>query len=1082
MASVLQTFSKKISVRLTFYYNKCKLYCYYLKNLKNVAAMTKLFTKENHAVNSNVYCKTFLRWMGCLTIILFTVQNGYSQQTVSGTVRDENQTPLPGVNVIVKGTTQGTTTDVAGTYSIAASPDAVLVFTFIGYTSQEVSVGQQTIINVAMAPDVRLLSEVVVVGYGTQKKSDLTGAVSIADPKEMAKQAASNVTQLMQGRIAGVSITSDGQPGANPNVRIRGVGTFGTAGTSAEPLYVVDGFPLMGGIRDINPNDIETIQVLKDATSGAIYGNRAANGVVIITTKSGKKNEPFSVGFNAYYGFQGIPQRIPVLGRTGYQMISNEALTNAGLQIRAANDPTSALFVDDVDTDWQDVGYKDGYIQNYNANISGGTKNTNFYMSMDYLDNVGTLVGTGPDYKRYSFRVNSETKLGRIKLGENVFIMRGDEHPLFASTTIALAGNRPSLVNDLLQAAPIIPLYDPSRDGGFGGSPSEATYGSITLNVPGINTLIENSTSVTRVLGNIYGELEISKGLNFRSSLQYDKTSVLDELFVPTYDLGYFFTVPPSGQLQIGTRNYGSMLIENTLSYDKVFGDHDLKVLVGQTYQDFDSREIRTFGTGLQKPYIRSLGEASSISATDDNQPAALASFLGRVNYAYKDRYLLTLNIRRDGSSKFREENRWEYFPSLGLAWKIHNSFALPPAIAELKLRGGVGQVGNQQIPNFRYYGTVNRAIPYQFGNTRVLGAAVTNLVDESIRWETRTTRNVAIDASLFEGAIEFTVEYYSNTSDDVLMDLPIPTSNGSPITSVFTNAGSISNSGIELSAQWKKSFGDFSLDIAPNFYTVKNEVLDIGPRENLNGTGARTEVGTSIGEHYGYVYEGIFQNANEINTVLPGSPGYDESRHAFQSLRTSPGDIRFKDIDGNGIINADDRQFLGSGMPTYHYGLNIVANYKHFDLTIFGNGSGGNLINSNIYRGLMSPAGFGYTNRHTDILNRWTPENTDTEIPRIVHDDPNGNGRDSDRPGWLQKGDYFRLNTVSLGYSIPASVLNKARIKSFRVYFTVQNVHTFTKYKGYNPDFQAGILNPGFDYGTFPRPRTTMVGVQLKF
>jgi TonB-dependent starch-binding outer membrane protein SusC len=620
--------------------------------------------------------KTFTHKTICaIVLILVSVVVTYAQTiTVTGTVQDESGSGLPGVNILVKGTREGTTTDSDGKYRIDATTNSTLVFTFIGYSAQEVQVNQQSTVNITLKPDITELSEVVVIGYGTQRKSDLTGAVSIADPKEMAKQAASNVTQLMQGRIAGVSITSDGQPGANPNVRIRGVGTFGTAGTSAEPLYVVDGFPLMGGIRDINPNDIETIQVLKDATSGAIYGNRAANGVVIITTKSGKKDEPFSVGLNAYYGFQKIPQRIPVLGRVDYQMISNEARTNAGLLLKAANDPSSPLFVDDVDTDWQDAGYKDGHIQNYNAYVSGGTKNTNFYMSMDYLDNVGTLVGTGPDYKRYSFRVNSETKLGRIKLGENVFIMRGDEHPLFASTTIQLAGNRPSLVNDLLQAAPIIPLYDPAREGGYGGSPSEDTYGSITLNVPGINTLIENSTFVNRLLANIYGELEIAEGLNFRSSLQYDKTSILDELFVPTYDLGYFFTVPPSGQLQIGTRNSSSMLIENTLSYDKVFGEHDLKVLVGQTYQDFDFREVRTFGTGLQKPYIRSLGEASSISATDNQQPAALASFLGRVNYAYKDRYLLTVNIRRDGSSKFSAENRWDFFQSLGLAWKIHNN------------------------------------------------------------------------------------------------------------------------------------------------------------------------------------------------------------------------------------------------------------------------------------------------------------------------------------------------------------------------------------------------------------------------
>ncbi len=1002
-------------------------------------------------------------------------------QLVTGKIASaDDQSGMPGVNILVKGTTIGTSSDANGEYSIEV-PDSnsILVFSFIGYESQEILVGTQTMININMSTDVSTLGEIVVVGYGVQKKSDLTGAVSLADPKEMAKQASNDITQMMQGRIAGVAITSDGQPGAAPSVRIRGVGTFGQ-GTGAEPLYVVDGFPLMGGIRDISPNDIESIQVLKDASAGAIYGNRAANGVVIITTKSGKKNQAFSVGFNAYYGFQKVPQRIPVLKREGYQMIMNEARANAGLGPLPGNDPNSPDFIDDVDTDWQDEGYKNGYIQNYSANISGGTKSTNYYMSLDYLDNVGTLVGSGPDYKRYSFRVNSETKLGKFTFGENAFIMRSDENPLFFTTTISLPGGRPSLVNDLVQAAPTIPVYDPSREGGFGGA-DQTIHNSITLNVPGINTLIENSTVVNRILANVYGGVEIVNGLNFRTSLQYDQTAITDQLFVPQYDLGYFFP-NPTAQYQVGTRNSSSFLIENTLTYDKVIGDHDFKILAGQTYQEFDFREIRTIGAGLEKPYVKSLASAATITATDNQQPAALASFLGRINYSYKDKYLLTANIRRDGSSKFREENRYKVFPSVSLAWKIHNDFKLPDLISELKLRGGIGQVGNQDIANFKYYGTINRAIPYQFGDTRVLGAAVTGLVDESIQWETRTTRSVAIDAVFLNGTIEFTTEYYSNTSDDVLLDLPIPASAGSPVATVSTNAGSIRNSGIEISGRYRKTFGDFTIDVSPNFYTVKNEVLDLGPLPHIQGAGARSVVGRSIGEHYGYVYEGIFQDANEINTVVPSDINFDESKHAFQSPTTSPGDVIFKDLNNDGVINDADRQFLGSGMPTYYYGVNIVASYKNFDLTIFGNGSGGNLINSNIYRGLMGSDVFGYTNRHEDILNRWTSENTNTDIPRMIFQDGNANGRDSNRPGWLQKGNYFRLNTISLGYSLPHGVLDKAKIKSARIYFTIQNVHTFTKYKGYNPDFQAGILNPGFDYGTFPRPRTTMIGVQLKF
>lgn len=1001
--------------------------------------------------------------------------------SVSGTVTDENADPLPGVNVLVKGTTSGTSTDINGKYTISVPDEnTVLVFSFIGYKSQEVQVGARAVIDVSLTADIQSLEEVVVVGYGSVKKTDLTGAVSLVNTKELSKQAGSDVTQMLQGRVAGVAITSDGQPGASPSVRIRGVGTFGQ-GTNAEPLYVIDGFPIQGGIRDINPDDIESIQVLKDATAGAIYGNRAANGVVIITTKSGKKNQPLAINVNAYYGFQKVPQRLPLLNREQYQLIMNEALDNSGLPPLPGNDPNSPDFVNNVDTDWQDAGYKDGSIQDYNVDFSGGSDKTSYYISMDYLNNIGTLVGTGPDYTRYSFRVNTDTQLGRVKFGENVYVVKSDENPLFFTTSIGLPGNRPSLVNDLVQAAPTIPLYDPNREGGFGGA-DQTIHNSITLNVPGINTLIENSTVVNRTLANLYGEYEFIDGLTYRLNLSYDKTDVTDELFVPEYDLGYFFP-GPTALYQVGTRNYSSSLIENTLRYEKVFGGHDLKLLVGQTFQKFESREIRTFGSGLEKPYIRSLASAANISATDNQQPSALFSLLGRLNYSFKDRYLVTLNIRRDGSSRFKEDNRFKFFPSVGVAWKIHNDFTLPSFISELKLRAGIGQVGNQDIGNFRYQSTINRAIPYQYGaQNRVLGAATTILIDPSIQWETRTTRNIGIDAAFQEGNIEFTAEYYSNTSDDVLLNLPIPDVVGSLGGGIVTNVGSIQNSGIELSARYRKQMGEFSIDVAPNFYTVHNEVLDLGPLPNIPGAGARTVVGRSIGEQFGYVYEGLFQTTDEINTVGPADPSFDPNKHAFQAPQTVPGDIKFKDLNGDGTINDDDRTFLGKGMPTYYYGINMVLNYKNFDFTVYGSGSGGNLINSNIYRGLMSADAFGFSNRHEDILNRWTPENTNTDVPIIKFQDANINNRDSNRPGWLQKGDYFRLNTISLGYSIPEKVLNKVKIKSARIYATIQNVHTFTKYKGYNPDFQAAIVSPGFDYGTFPRPRTTMFGVQLKF
>ncbi len=990
-------------------------------------------------------------------------QNG---KIVTGKVTSSNGESLIGVNVLIKNSTVGTSTEVDGSFSIRAVSDDVLVFSYTGHKNSEVAVGNQSVINVVLEENSQILNEVVVVGYGTQRKEDLTGAVSIVNTEEMRKQASNDVTQMMQGRVAGVSITSDGQPGATPNVRVRGVSTFGL-GASAEPLYVVDGFPLAGGIRDINPNDIESIQVLKDATSGAIYGNRAANGVVIITTKGGKKNEKFSVSLSTYRGIQTVPDRISVLDREGYQTVNTEMLANAGQAPVPGNDPSSPSYINNINTNWQDEGYKDGSIQNFNIALSGGTAKTSYFVSMDYLDNKGTLVGDGPDYKRYSLRVNSETDLGKFKFGENVYVMRSDENPLFYTGpfSLFLPGGRPTLVNDLLQAAPTIPLLDPNREGGFGGADA-VIHQSITLNVPGFNTLVQNSSKVNRLLANAYGSYEFFKGLTYKLNFQYDNTDIADQLFAPAYDLGYFFPRPVA-ELQLGNRSSDSYLVENTLTYKNTFGKHNLTLLAGQSYQEFNFRQFAAVGSGLEKPYILSLGSASTFSVIDNQQPAALASFLGRVNYSFDDKYLLTFNIRNDGSSKFRKEDRYAVFPSIGLGWKVHKDLDLPDAVTGLKLRGGYGQLGNQEIGNFRYQSRINRSIPYEYSTGRVLGAATTILVDPAITWETRITRNIGLDLELKDGKLDFTAEYYSNTSEDVLIDLPIPLSNGS-LAGLTTNAGSIENSGIELSANWRPNLGDVKFTISPNFYTVKNEVKEIGNLEFISGAGARTEVGGSVGEHFGWVYDGIFQNQGEIDAA------------AFQNDNTAPGDIRFKDLNGDGMVNEEDRQFLGQGMPTYFYGLNVVAEYKGFDFTIFGQGSGGNLINSNLYRGLMPTSSF--TNWHEDINNRWTPTNTNTNIPRVVWNDPNNNQRDSNRPGWLQKGDYFRINTISLGYTFGNDLLGKLKMQSARVYFTMQNVHTFASYKGYNPDFQAGILNPGFDFGTYPRPRTSMIGLQIKF
>jgi TonB-dependent starch-binding outer membrane protein SusC len=1007
------------------------------------------------------------KWKIIHFILLLWTSAGFAQSVnVKGKVSDQDGNPIIGAIVAVENSDNGTTTDLNGDYSIIANVGDKLICSFLGYKDMTMIIQNGDAINVQLEEGSTLLDQVVVVGYGTQKKADLTGAVSIVNTDEMKKQASNDVTQMLQGRTAGVSVFTDGQPGATPSVRIRGVSTFGL-GSSAEPLYVVDGFPIAGGIRDINPNDIATIQVLKDATAGAIYGNRAANGVVIVTTKSGKRNQKFNVNLSSYVGSQTIPQRLPLLTRTGYQTINNELLSNAGKALVPGNDPASPSYIKDIDTNWQDAGYKDGSIANHTLGMSGGSDKSSYFLSLDYLNNIGTLVGTGPDYKRYSMRVNSEIQLGKVRVGENVYMMKSDENPLFYTGpfSLFLPGGRPTLVNDLLQAIPTIPVLDSKREGGYGGADA-VIHNSITLNVPGFNNLVSNKTKVNRLLANAYGEIDIFKALTYKLSLQYDNTSIADQLFAPQYDLGYFFPRPVA-ELQLGNRSSNSFLVENTMTYKKKSGKHDLTLLGGQSFQNFNFRQFAAVGSGLEKPYILSLGSAKTYSVIDNQQPSALFSLLGRVNYSYDDTYLLTVNLRNDGSSRFRKENRFAFFPSVGVAWKLHKTLNLPASVSELKLRAGWGQLGNQDIGNFRYQSTINRGIPYEFSTGRVLGAATTILVDPAIKWETRTTRSIGLDASIWDGRLDFTAEYYSNISEDVLIELPIPFSNGS-LAGLTTNAGSIKNSGIELSATYKLNLGGLKLNISPNFYTVKNEVLSIGNLNNIQGTGARTEVGQSIGSHYGWVYDGIFQNKAEIDAA------------PFQNANTAPGDIKFKDLNADKMIDEKDRQFLGNGLPTYYMGLNLGAEYKNFDFTIFGQGSGGNLINSNLYRGLMVTTGF--TNWHEDIQNRWTPTNTNTDIPRVVWNDPNANQRDSDRPGWLQSGNYFRINTVSLGYTLGNSLVKKVKMSSARLFVTLQNVHTFSSYKGYNPDFQAGILNPGFDFGTFPRPKTTMIGLQVKF
>ncbi|GGH64089.1 SusC/RagA family TonB-linked outer membrane protein [Filimonas zeae] len=991
---------------------------------------------------------------------------------VTGTVTNDKGSPVSAATVAVKGTTQAVVTDDQGRFSISATKGQVLVITHVSFAEKEVTVEDMRQLSVLLVSKADALEDVVVVGYGSQRKKDLTGAVAVVNPKELKKVSASDVGQLLQGRTSGITVTNDGQPGAMPVIQIRGTTTFG----NQTPLYVVDGVMLLNPPRDFSPNDIESMQVLKDGTAAAIYGANGANGVIIITTRQGKKNMPMKVEYSGYYGVDNVAQKIPVANRVGYQMLNNESQINGGQTVAPANDPQNPKYINDVDVDWQKEGLKTGHRTNHNLNLSGGGANATYNASLDYFRQQGTIVGNGPDYTRYTARFNLTEEKGIFRFGQSLSYTHSKENSLTYRTDV-LTGGRPPLINDLVINIPTMKVYDPTMPQGYGGTQSDLQR-AISLNVVAVNNLFTNFTEVDRAFGIIWGEAQLLKlrghSLKYRLNLSYDKTIARDFLYQPVFDLGFFFKQGIS-RLDDNSRTYTNALVENFLTYDMNAGKHTLNVVTGTSY---------TKNTTLNRySHAENVDPDFTVLDNGDNKTTAGNQFdysfygvFGRLNYSYADKYLLTANFRRDGSSRFSKVNKYGYFPGVSAGWRVSKEafIKLPSFISDLKIRGGWGQLGNANIGNYLYQAYLNPNIVYNFNGTRVIGGLQTQVVDPNIQWETKTTTNIGFDAVLLDGKFDVTAEYYNNKSTNLLVDIPIPTSVGSTNTSVLTNAASLRNYGVEITAAYHHRKGAFTYDISANFTTLSNRVLELGGNRSQRIVGGfLTRVGETMGQHYGWVTDGIFQNQDEIN------------KHAFQNAGTAPGDFRFKDISGpqgvpDNVIDAYDRTTLGNSLPKYNFGINFTAGYKGFDFTLFASGAGGNVINSSLYRALMHTT--DYINYHEDALNRWTPQNPGNEYSRLAANDPNQNGRDSDRKGWLQKGDYLRINTLALGYTLPKKLFGAA-VQSLRVYVTAQNVYTFQGYKSFNPDFaRTRVWEPGFDAGSYPTPRTIMFGVQAAF
>jgi TonB-dependent starch-binding outer membrane protein SusC len=1001
---------------------------------------------------------------------------------VSGRILDETGSPMPGVNILVKGTTIGTSTDIEGRFKLAV-PDnnAVLIVSFIGYESQEVPVGNQTSIEVTLQPDVTTLNEVVVVGYGTQKRASLTGAVSTVNTQEISALPVPSVSSALQGRVAGVSVVNSGSPGTDPIVQIRGIGSISG---SSQPLFVVDGFPT-GGLNSFDPRDIESVEILKDAAAAAIYGSRAANGVVLITTKKGSKASKTVVEIDSYYGVQQATTQLDLLNRDQYLQYGNELLTNAGAALppRWSNlntpiyDGATQTYAN-TDTDWQDAMFRSAPIHQTHASLSASSEKFKLYTSAGLFDQEGIMIGT--DFNRYNFRLNTEYQITpKVTIGQTLTGAYSERRNELQS------GGR-TQIQHMIRGIPYIPIYDPTRQGGF-RSPS-ADDGSDPENPVRIATMDVNRNLGAKVFGTAYLNLQILPSLSYRFTFGGDFAVDRGRSSSPIFNDGFHGRI--FHNLTDNRTQVFSDLYTNQLTFDKTFGKHAVNVTAVGERQDVRTSVLNVSGQQSSN-LIYSLAGASNVAIGDNfTRETSLISFLGRLNYEYAGKYLLSATIRRDGYSGFAPGKRWGNFPGISVGWRLKEEAFMQSVnlFSDLKLRASYGELGVNNVGPFDWQSTVSLNVLYPFNNTNAGGSFFSALPNPQLGWETTKTSNFGIDAGFMDGKINFSAEYFVRKVDDLLLRVPLSPSMGYAV-SPLANVGNMENRGFEFEAGYNKQSGDFRFGINANLGLVRNEVKDMfvpgatifaGQNADFGGQDiTKTEVGQPVQGFYGWVTDGLFQSQAEIDAAnaLDGN-----STTKYQS-NAAPGDIRFKDLDGNGVINTEDRTYLGSYIPDFSYGVNFTASYKNFDFTLFLQGTQGN----EIYNGtkVLTQGMLRLFNAGTDVLNAWTPDNTNTSVPRAVNADPNQNTRTSDR--FVEDGSYMRVKNFTIGYALPPGALRGLAVGTFtkiRFYVATQNLLTLTKYSGYDPeigrrDFNNQLIT-GIDYGQFPQARTITGGIQI--
>lgn len=1046
----------------------------------------------------------------CLMVLVSLVSMPVhgQQRQISGTVKDVSGMPMPGVNVLVKGTTTGTSTDTDGKFTIEAAPEDVLAVSFIGYETQEILVGNQTSIQIALSEDLVTLSEVIVVGYGEQKKVLNTGANLQVKGEDLQKLSTTNALQALQGQAAGVQITStSGQPGEPLSVLIRGLGTNG----NSTPLYIVDGV-LTDNINFLNPADIQSIDVLKDASSAAIYGSQGGNGVILVTTRKGNFSGRPQITFDAYYGVQNVARKIPMLNAYEYAVIMNEAAVNSGkapyftdaemLNIRNGSTAwestpgQTGLGADQVaamrgGTNWLDQMFvKDAPTSNYVLGVSGGSEMSTYSASLSYLSQTGIVGGSEySDYERFNFRFNSEHKLygNRVKFGQTLNFAWVNNHG------IAVGGQYGNTLRSAFQASPFLPVYD--ADGEFWNNtdsrwyPQEANpYAQMVYNN-------QNRNNNQRVLGNVYLEVEPVKNLKFRSQLGIDFNTNEGHSFTPVYELSiYSFNDTTSVTQNMGKSR---MLIwDNLITYGLTAGEHHVDLMVGSSA--IQGRGTSMYGANynlafndLEHAWLsNSLNNSNAARMQingapndDDNR----LSYFGRVHYNYMERFLFNATLRQDGSSKLAKGHRWKTFPSVSVGWVMTNESFMTSVdfVNQLKLRAGWGRVGNQDIAAFEYIGPVSfSGINYPFGvgeGTLTPGAYSSQLPNPDLAWETSQQINIGFDATLLSGKLTTTFDWYEKLTKDWLIKVPILSTSGAE--PPYINGGNVINRGVELTVSYSDKAGDLQYTIGVNGAYNNNEVTVIPNEDKLIHGEAnvlfanspefnRLQVGFPVGYFWGLRTAGIFQNQDEVNAYR------DPDGNLIQP-NAKPGDVRYVDLNDDGLINNLDRTMIGDPNPDLVFGFNVQLGYKGFDFSVLANGVTGNQIIQS-YREVASSFG-NYT---TAILNRWHGEGTSNTMPRV--NESNSNWVNFSEL-YIQDGDFLRISNVTLGYDF--SKLFKVKVLSqLRLYTSVLNAFTFTKYTGMDPEvgidsrFLSNTWTRGIDLGYYPRPRTFMLGLNVKF